>query len=514
MSDDFYYVEGNSSVKDIIKSIIKEITQKAGTYAWSLVYPNNTDAIKDYALISTKNLYCDKVFYTKFERSAATIPTGNEQKLIDKYNNSKPLTTEQYNLMKRYIGSLDIGKITGYINNSYYSESNVLKKESGMRTDDENTFTQFVRTVRNITDDAEITLIYKYLNGIALNTSEQNQYQVFKEAHELTSSEINEWTKLKKDRKFYSDSIVIILLKEYLMPDLLSNSDRSSLASYRQSIELTDLEMQQLARLKAGMDNRNNISISIGTEIEDKQVMQNENGKQQQITIKDLVEDKSSLPARFAWYRNLDSSIGDWLPLQFWITQNKDSINIVLRGDPSADNYPYNNYLTSWAHIGALKPVRDGAYTDDVYNFGVCTSSDLEPQYIPKFGSRTGTGITDFVMVGNKIGMPYQPHYAAHYTTNQWMDKCNFNGSRWNMNKHTFDNITVVHPVDMERGILQNVMVGDATAINDTDRLVYEADGVEEWYRKFKINAPYSLFTNGPNVLYCIAIRIPKSDTN
>ncbi|WPC42971.1 hypothetical protein [Clostridium sp. JS66] len=507
MADEFYYVEGSSSVKNIVKSLVTEIVGNAtDIYKWTLVYPNDVGIITDYAVISTKNLYCDKVFYTKFERSAATTPTSAQQAIVDKYNNSKPYTDEQIALLKRYIGSLDLGK---FISN----EVSLIKKDSSTLSEDEQELLQFVISVRNISD-VELQLAKKYLLGESMTTDEENQYQVFKESHILTAEELQKVTDLKKNKKIFSDYIITVILKE-AMGITLTSGEQSTLASYRQSLELTDSEMQQYAKIVGSLDNRNHLEITVGTKIEDQQVMQKkDDGTQVQVTIKALVDDSCSVPARFSWYSTLDDTVGDWLPVQYWLTQNKDSVNIVLRGDPSVDNYPYQNYLTSWAYVGAVKPVQDAAYTDDIYNFGFCTSSDLEPNYIPKFGKRTGTGITDFCMVGNKIGAPYQPHYPAFYCTSNFMDKCDFQGSRWNMNKHTFDNITVVHPVDMERGILQNVMVGDASALNDTDRLVYEKDGVKEWYRKFKINAPYSLFTNSPNQFYCIAIRIYSNLTD
>lgn len=104
----------------------------------------------------------------------------------------------------------------------------------------------------------------------------------------------------------------------------------------------------------------------------------------------------------------------------------------MLEGDKSADNYPYNNNLTSYAYIGAIKPMEDSASTDDKYNFGVVTSSDIPPFFTKKFGERTATGITDVCMVGNKIGMPMQPHYPEFSTTTTFVDKCNTEGSRWN----------------------------------------------------------------------------------
>ncbi|NFA44621.1 hypothetical protein EXM65_19245, partial [Clostridium botulinum] len=124
---------------------------------------------------------------------------------------------------------------------------------------------------------------------------------------------------------------------------------------------------------------------------------------------------------RLAWYRKVQSGIKDFLPIQYWINITKDSINLVLRGDPSADIAPYNNYLTSYSYIGALKPVEDSATTDDIYNFGITTSSDVQPCYSQAYGERTATGITDFCMIANKIGLPYQPHYPAFYATNPFM---------------------------------------------------------------------------------------------
>jgi hypothetical protein len=215
---------------------------------------------------------------------------------------------------------------------------------------------------------------------------------------------------------------------------------------------------------------------------------------------------------RLAWYRKVQTGIKDFLPIQFWLNVTKDSINLVLRGDPSADVAPYENYLTSYAYIGALKPLEDSATTDDVYNFAITTSSDVEPNYAKPYGDRTATGVTDVCMIANKIGMPYQPHYPAFYATNPFMDKCNVEGSRWNHKKHQFSDITLVHPVDMERGKLINVLAGDASSIYDMDKLAYKKDTVdEEYYKKFKITAPYNFLNNSAQVNYCVAIRCYKT---
>jgi len=501
MADNFYYAEGSTPVSSLVKTLIDEITNKASTYKWTLVYPATVDVVKDYAVVSTHNLYSpETTFYIKFERSAAEVPTAEEQALLEKDANSKPLTSDEESLIKRYIGSLDFGVFS--------NEVTLIEKEPGTLTTDEQAYLDFILAIRNIGAD-EYNLAHMYLNGEAMTTEQQSAYQVFKDAHDLTAAEVLDWNAMKAAKKITSNYIAIILVKEYEGYDL-TTSEESSLATYRQSIELTADEEMKLALLKSTLDDRNHMSLTLGTEIEDKTVMEPIDGVLTEVTRKDLVADKCSEPARLAWYKDLNEHIGTWLPVQYWLNQTTDSFNLVLRGDPSADNYPYTSYLTSWCHIGAVKPVEDSAYTDDVYNFGICTSSDVEPMYSTKFGPRTGTGITDFCMVANKIGMPYQPHYAAHYSINPFMDKCNVEGSRWNMKKRQFGPITVVHPVDMERGIMQNVLVGDASSIKDTDRLAYKKDTAdEERYRKFKITAPYCLFNNGPNTLAGIAIRIP-----
>lgn len=500
ITENFYYVEGNTSVKDIIKNLTKEITTNAGTYKWDLVYPTTVDTIKDFSLIKATTSY-NKEFYVRFERTAALTPTSEEQQLLNKEKYSKPFTGEEIKLLNRYVESMPLTS----------AEKNLIKKTPDTLTTEEQAQMQELRMRKNITNDRELTLLRKYHNGESLSTSEQNELDTFKNTHSLTAQELKDWEILKTNRKLYTDSIILIMYKQYANLEL-SPSEQSSLASYRQQMELSQSEKEKLALLKGQMDNRNHMYISIGKEIHDTKRIINADGAQTEVQVKDLVEESCSVPARFSWYKELTRDIGDWLPVQYWINITKDAVNIVLRGDPSADNYPYNNYLTSYAYIGALKPMEDSASTDDVYNFGVTTSSDIQPFFTKKFGARTATGVTDVCMVANKIGMPMQPHYPGFYTTHSFMDKCNTEGSRWNHKKHQFSDITLVHPVDMERGKMVNVLVGDSSAIYDMDKLVYKkGTDEEENYKKFKITAPYCFLNNSPNDLYCIAIRCNKT---
>ncbi|MPQ32434.1 hypothetical protein E4V42_13435 [Clostridium estertheticum] len=408
-ADNFYYAEGNSSVKNLVKNLVTEITQNAGIYKWDLAYPATIDLVgvsgasneidlitdasvtdkvdtkftvgssKDMCILKASTTY-GKQFYLKIDRLKADLTKEEKQALV----NFKSLHTY----------SIGMGSV-------------------GTRTDAQ---------------------VLEMMAGVGITNGNSDAY----------NSYVNAMTK--------------------------SNS-------------LNNIVLQISGALN-----------SAGTDLDIASVIQKEYNY------------------RLAWYRKVQPGIKDFLPVEYFINQTKDAINIVLRGDPSADVAPYENWLTGHAYIGALKPVEDSATTDDMYNFGITTSSDIEPSYASPYGERTATGITDFCMIANKIGMPYQPHYPAFYATNPFMDKCNIEGSRWNHKKHQFSDITLVHPVDMERGKMINILAGDASAIHDMDKLAYKKDTTdEEYYKKFKITAPYNFLNNSANINYCIAIRCPKT---
>lgn len=500
MIENFYYVEGSSNVNNLIQALATEITQNAGIYNWALVYPTDVASIKNFAMLKATTSYA-KDFYVRLERTTTIAPSTADQALIDKEANSKPFTEDEIALLDRYIESRPLTT----------AEKALIIKDPGTLTTEEQETLQEIRTRKKLSNDIEYNLLIKYYSGESLSAEEQNQLDTLRALHDLTTQEISNWNTLKTDRKLYSDTLILILYKQYHLIDL-TDSEETTLANYRNTMELTSSEKEQLTIIKGKMDNRNHFYVTMGKSIQDTTKIEVIDGVNTEVTIKDLVEDSCSVPTRLAWYRNLAANIGDWLPVQYWLNVTKDAVNIVLRGDPSADSYPYEDYLTSYAYIGALTPIEDSASTDDEYNFGITTSSDIMPPLTKKFGERTGTGTTDVCMIANKIGMPMQPHYPGFYTAYPFMDKCNTEGSRWNHKKHQFSDITLVHPVDMERGKMINVLAGDASAIYDMDRLVYKKDTEqEENYKKFKITAPFSFLNNSANNLYCVAIRCYKT---
>lgn len=405
MADNFYYVEGSTSVKNLVKTLIQEITENSGVYKWELVYPSSINDVGP-GESKTLNLITDESVPTTNIKTSFTVTTYNDKCIL------KASTT--------------------------YGES------------------FYVKIDRPNAD---------------LNANEKKALVNFDALH------------------IYGDGFGGICYR-----------DDANVLEFMTGMDKDGGGYTDYVSAKTKGNAINNLIFQISKDL-------NTAGNDLDIDI-----DISKYHHRLSWYRKLPSGIKDFLPVQYWLNITRDSINLVIKGDPSADVSPYNNYLTSYAYIGALKPVEDSATTDDKYNFGITTGSDVPPVFTNHYGERTATGVTDVCMIGNKIGMPYQPHYPGFYTSNPFMDKCNVEGSRWNHKKHQFSDITLVHPVDMERGKMINVLCGDASAINDTDKLAYKKDTVnEEYYKKFKITAPYSLLSNSANINYCLAIRCYKT---
>lgn len=224
---------------------------------------------------------------------------------------------------------------------------------------------------------------------------------------------------------------------------------------------------------------------------------------------KDLVAGRKGVPARFAWYKKTtDLFIGDWLPVQYWLSFGADFMNLVVQGDPSPDIAPYNNYLISYAYVGALESY-EGADDDTSYNFALTTGSDVfdESKLSTEYGYRTATGVTDISMLATRTAMPYQAHYPAFHTINPFMDR-NFISASAYTHKHHLSEVVVLHAFDRERGKMKNLLVGDRSAVFHQDELIMDKGlPTEKIYKVFAINTPFCFLNNGPNVLYLIAIR-------
>lgn len=227
-------------------------------------------------------------------------------------------------------------------------------------------------------------------------------------------------------------------------------------------------------------------------------------------SARDDLEGFTNEPARFAWYRLTNEvALFEWTPIQYWMCFSEDYINIILQGDPSLDIEPYDRFLISYAYIGALESF-EGADSDTEHNFGLTVSSDIffeDNEFPEQYGARTATCVTDIGMVGTRSGTPFQAHLTKWSTNWEFADRNFISSSRWTHKYHMSD-IVVFHAHDRERGKLQNVLVGDRSAIFHLDTLVVDRGTPQEkQYLMFNLNSPYSILNNGPNVLHGIAIR-------
>lgn len=80
-TDNFYFVEGNSNVKDLVKTLVTEITQNSGIYKWDLVYPDSIDKIGSTGEGSTLNLITDNSKTDKVE-TVFRIGSQNDKCII------------------------------------------------------------------------------------------------------------------------------------------------------------------------------------------------------------------------------------------------------------------------------------------------------------------------------------------------------------------------------------------------------------------------------------------------
>ena len=244
--------------------------------------------------------------------------------------------------------------------------------------------------------------------------------------------------------------------------------------------------------------------------------------------------------ARVAWYdeKGTKSSgellkLDNWLPITYHMNFTQEYVNIVLHGSPVVDTTGRDNYLISPIMIGALENYIEVQHEDIQYNFGMTVGSDRfnSLSKMPKkWGDKTGTGITDFVMERTGDGVPYQAHGSSFHTTPEFMDKLFLGASQYTNSQH-FSKMVITHEVQRERGMIQSMLVGDRSAIFHLDELITSKeefnkqgamlnregqklnscgqanDSQEKRWVMLNINSPYWMINNSPNTFYGIALR-------
>lgn len=221
-------------------------------------------------------------------------------------------------------------------------------------------------------------------------------------------------------------------------------------------------------------------------------------------------EDMDSEWARFSWFMaDTPSLVKKWLPVRYWVSVTPNALQIILSGDPNASAY---DRLISWSYFGKVVPFKQASPgTDNDYNFGMTVSSDCDPKYSTRYSDKTGTGVTDFVMFGTSTGFPFQAHYLAQTTPYEFVDKA-LEGPSAYTDKYHMSPLYIFHGFDGYRGELEGVISCDRSSIVHLDDLIVNKDHLESpgepelIYKAFLINAPYSLMSNGANVMYAVAM--------
>lgn len=318
--------------------------------------------------------------------------------------------------------------------------------------------------------------------------------------------------------------------------DVSREGDRFKLKEYYVEMKYIDYETGNTSKdYKTGILVRFGSSLKKNGELRSnlKEKYSNKLLEDNEITLDDKL---SSAWAKFSWYKNNCFEDGvifeDWLPIRFAINFTKEYMNIFVQGDPSPDFGQYeNHYIMGYAYFGMLEEFDNSKIEDLENNFAMTVSSGEPPELDgnTQWGVKTGNGITDIIMEKTASNIPYQGHNVSFHTTPEFMDKTFITSSNFT-GCHHFSRITVVHPHERERGMLQGVLVGDKSAMFHLDELIHNKDefdlrgaltnGAEirdkygfpfesketKWLH-INNNAPYSFLNNSPNTVYGIALR-------
>lgn len=167
--------------------------------------------------------------------------------------------------------------------------------------------------------------------------------------------------------------------------------------------------------------------------------------------------------------------------------------------------------LTTYTDNGSVNPVNETPAPQGRSTSGVerdpKTGVVIKVNYPDAYGAGTATGVTDISMYRTRGGAYYQQHRAAFHTQEEFMTKVGFNPSSYT-GKVYVSCVSVVHPFDGYRGMLEDVVAVDATSLAPLDELVINKGQTnEEVYKFFAVNAPYSFLTTSANSAYGIAIK-------
>ena len=195
-----------------------------------------------------------------------------------------------------------------------------------------------------------------------------------------------------------------------------------------------------------------------------------------------------------------------WLPIEYWITFDYNSVVGVIMGDPG---YSVADWMSSPFYFGMLEQI-DGALESDIQgNMAAFGGSDTEPEVFTTYGDYTANGKTDVIMAKTKTGRPYNAHKLQVFGGYEFREKT-FNGQSAHTGKHAVSDIVVADVHENDRGILRYCLAVPKIGKEHGTELVYKRyiAGEERTYIFLNINAPYTPFNTSPDDLLGIAIQM------
>jgi hypothetical protein len=218
--------------------------------------------------------------------------------------------------------------------------------------------------------------------------------------------------------------------------------------------------------------------------------------------------DHYSMTGKLNWFKETAAAVliaQSWLPIEYWISFDKNALVGVVMGDPGLSN---SEWLSSPFYFGSISQIEGALETDLDGNFGGFSGSFIEPSLEKTYGDYTGTGITDLIMTKTKTKRPYQAHKFSLFNGYEFREKT-FNGQSLHTGKHPVSDIVVTDIYENDRGILQYCLAVPRVAKEHGAELIYNRymSGKEQTYIFLNINAPYTPFNTGPDSLIGIAIR-------
>ena len=215
--------------------------------------------------------------------------------------------------------------------------------------------------------------------------------------------------------------------------------------------------------------------------------------------LEDLDPQMSSDPVRLYFFKETQQSselIGSWLPIEYWISFDKNCITGVLMGDPAISE---EFYVSTPFYFGSLKQIEGALDTDMVGNYAGFSGSIDAPVQSNKFGQNTANGSTDIAMISTKSGAPFYKHNASVFGCSDYNEYI-LSGVSSHTRKHSVSDVVVGSKHENDRGILRRTLAVPKASKEHGAELIYQRyiSGKEERYIFLNINTPYMPF--GVNV--------------